>query len=432
VAPTKTIVLIHGNFVNDRAWAAWKQRYEARGYTVHTPANAGHDGDPAALRAEVHPDLADTGFIDIVRDLEALIDTLPEKPLVIGHSMAGAAVMKLVEHDKVAAGVSVHGAPPANVVPAPLQTLKTALPSLGLFSFGKTWMGSEAWFANAFFNTLPEEARAEAFARYAVPESFKVGRQLLFSPFSRVDFRKPHVPLLFVGGTADHIFPASFVRRIAGRYRHADSRVDVKIYEGRSHFTCGEPGWEALADDILAWFEGLSGDAGSASTGAAAEPLVADDGEGQDGGLPSEGLIRRGATAEWQGAGEQSVGALSTDSGALAQVPYGFASRFTPEAGAPGTNPEELLAAAHAGCYAMSLGHALEVSGHRPQSLRVNATVSLAQVDGGYEIRQVHLALEAEVPGLSREALEEAAEAAKALCPLSMALHAVPIALTVA
>lgn len=61
--------------------------------------------------------------------------------------------------------------------------------------------------------------------------------------------------MLFLGGTADHIFPAKFIRRIASRYRDETSRVDVKIYEGRSHFTCGEPGWEQVADDILHWYE---------------------------------------------------------------------------------------------------------------------------------------------------------------------------------
>jgi esterase/lipase len=66
---TKTIVLIHGNFVNNITWAAWKRHYEQKGYTVHTPANPGHDGKPADLRAKVHPDLVATGFIDIIRNL---------------------------------------------------------------------------------------------------------------------------------------------------------------------------------------------------------------------------------------------------------------------------------------------------------------------------------------------------------------------------
>ncbi len=257
MARSEHVVLIHGNFVNNHGWAPWKQRYEARGYTVHTPANPGHEGTPAELRAEVHPDLATTGFVEVVENLERVIDGLPEKPLVVGHSMGGAAVMKLVEMGKAVAGVSVHGAPPKNVFPAPFQTLRTVFPAIGLFSFGKTWLGSPKWFDYAFFNTLEEELRPAAYEANAVPESFKVNTSLLFDEFARVDFAQPHVPLLFLGGTSDHIFPADFTRRIANGYRDEDSRVDVKIYEGRSHFTCGEPGWESVADDILDWYESL-------------------------------------------------------------------------------------------------------------------------------------------------------------------------------
>ena len=94
---TSTIVLIHGNFVNDLAWAEWKQHYEQKGYKVYTPANPGHEGIPSALRRNVHPDLTKTGFIDVVDNIARLIDSLPEKPLVIGHSMAGMAALKLVE-----------------------------------------------------------------------------------------------------------------------------------------------------------------------------------------------------------------------------------------------------------------------------------------------------------------------------------------------
>ncbi len=254
---SKTIVLIHGNFVTNRSWDLWKEYYESKGYAVHAPANPGHDGEPAELRANEHPELATMKFKDVVDNVANLIDSLPEKPFVIGHSMAGLAVMKLVEMDKAVAGVSIHGAPPKNVFPAPVQTFKTVLGSLGLLSSKTAWMGTREWFDYAFFNTLPEDQRATAFDDHAVPESTRLSKSLLFDGFAAVDFKKPHVPLLFLGGTSDNIFPDSFTKRIAGKYKHADSKVDVKIYEGRSHFTCGEPGWQAVADDILEWYEAL-------------------------------------------------------------------------------------------------------------------------------------------------------------------------------
>ena len=76
MAKSKSIVLIHGNFVNNTSWAEWKRYYEQKGYTVYTPANPGHEGNPADLRKNVHPDLTKTGFIDVVNNIAQLIDKL--------------------------------------------------------------------------------------------------------------------------------------------------------------------------------------------------------------------------------------------------------------------------------------------------------------------------------------------------------------------
>jgi len=256
MSASKTIILIHGNFVNNESWSAWKAYYEGKGYNVLSPANPGHEGKPSSLRANVHPDLTKTGFIDVVNNVSRLIDTLPEKPLVIGHSMAGMAVMKLIALGKVAAGVSIDGAPPKNVFP-PFQTLKTVLPAFGFFSFDKYYMGSRAWYDYAFFNTLPDAEKEKAFGKFAVPESYKVSRQLVLNSYANIDFRKPHQPILFIGGGSDNIFPASLTRTIAGKYRDKGSKADLKIFEGKSHFICGEPGWEKVADYILEWYQRL-------------------------------------------------------------------------------------------------------------------------------------------------------------------------------
>jgi pimeloyl-ACP methyl ester carboxylesterase len=254
MAKSKTIVLVHGNFVNNLTWTDWKHYYEQKGYTVHTPVNLGHDGNPAALRTNVHPDLTKTGFIDVVMNIAKLIDALPEKPLVIGHSMAGMATLKLAEMGKAIAAVSIDGAPPKNVFP-PFQTIKTVLPAFGFFSGQDYFMGSRDWYNNAFFNTLPEAERSKTFEAIAVPESYKVSRQLVLNSFSNIDFKKPHVPLLFIGGGKDNIFPHTLTQTIAGKYKDKNSRVDVKIFEDKSHFICGEPGWEKVADYILDWYE---------------------------------------------------------------------------------------------------------------------------------------------------------------------------------
>jgi len=118
-------------------------------------------------------------------------------------------------------------------------------------------MGSRKWYSNAFFNTIPGTEKEKAFEKFAVPESYKVSRQLVLNSFANIDFKKPHAPILFVGGGSDHIFPPSLTQTIAGRYKDENSRVDVKIFDGKSHFICGEPGWEKVADHILGWYESL-------------------------------------------------------------------------------------------------------------------------------------------------------------------------------
>lgn len=254
MSKSKTIVLVHGNFVNNASWEEWKHHYEKKGFTVYAPANPGHDGSPADLRKNLHPDLVKTGFTDIVNNLAGFIDTLPEKPLVIGHSMAGMATLKLVELGKAVAAVSIDGAPPKNVFP-PFQTLKTVLPAFGFLSFKKYFMGSRKWYDYSFFNTIPGPEKEKAFEKFAVPESYKVSRELVLNSFSNIDFKKPHVPILFIGGGKDHIFPPVLTKTIAGRYKDGNSLVDIKIFEDKSHFICGEPGWEQVADYILEWYE---------------------------------------------------------------------------------------------------------------------------------------------------------------------------------
>lgn len=253
---SKTIVLIHGLFVNNTSWTAWKTYFEAKGYTVYTPANPGHDGDPAALRKNIHPQLTETGFEDVVMNIVKLIDTLPEKPIVVGHSLAGLVVQKLIEMDKAVAGISIDGAPPKNVF-APLATIKVVLPVVNFFKGNSAFLGSREWYHNAFFNNYSRQESDKLFDEIAVPESRKIARDTLLKSFAKVDFKKPHKPLLFIGGEKDNIFSSAFTKRIAGSYKDKNSIVDFKEFKGRSHFICGEEGWQEVADHIISWMEKL-------------------------------------------------------------------------------------------------------------------------------------------------------------------------------
>jgi osmotically inducible protein OsmC len=140
-------------------------------------------------------------------------------------------------------------------------------------------------------------------------------------------------------------------------------------------------------------------------------------------------MIRK-STAEWRGDGLHGKGDLTTQSGALRELPYSFHTRFESEDGRAGTNPEELIGAAHAGCYAMALSFGLTDAGHPPEELRVVASVDISKVEGGFAIKSIALDLEGRVPGLDAAKFQTLAEAAKKGCPVSKALAATPITLS--
>ncbi len=131
--------------------------------------------------------------------------------------------------------------------------------------------------------------------------------------------------------------------------------------------------------------------------------------------------MEKTASAIWSGGIKEGKGKLSTESGALKESPYGFNTRFE---GAPGTNPEELIGAAHAGCFTMALSGELGKAGMTAESLETTATVTLEKVPGGFEIPTIHLALVARIPGADQQAFDQAANTAKENCPISKLLNA--------
>lgn len=131
--------------------------------------------------------------------------------------------------------------------------------------------------------------------------------------------------------------------------------------------------------------------------------------------------INRTASAAWSGSLKDGIGSISTESGALAAYPYGFAARFE---GKKGTNPEELLGAAHAGCFTMALSLILGDAKLTAEKMDTTAKVTLEKLDDGFAITAVHLTLKAKIPGIDQKTFEELANKAKAGCPLSKVIKA--------
>lgn len=136
-------------------------------------------------------------------------------------------------------------------------------------------------------------------------------------------------------------------------------------------------------------------------------------------------MAKRISDAEWRGDLKDGAGTLRLGSGAF-EGKYSYKSRFK---GGPGTNPEELIAAAHAACFSMALAAALSQKGHPPTSIHAKATVDFGSVAGGFAISRIELETEGQVPGIDAATFEQVAQAAKTECPVSKALAAVEISL---
>lgn len=131
--------------------------------------------------------------------------------------------------------------------------------------------------------------------------------------------------------------------------------------------------------------------------------------------------MQRKASAVWKGGLKDGKGTVSSTSGVLSNTPYSFATRFE---NTPGTNPEELIAAAHAGCFSMALSAQLGAANLTPESINTSATLTMEKLEAGFTITAVHLDVVAKVPGASAEAFNTAAQNAKAGCPVSRVLNA--------
>ena len=253
---SKTIVFIHGLFMNNTAWDEWKTYFEANGYTCYAPAHPKHNGNPTALRANPPAGLETVQFQDWISNLESFIDSLPEKPILIGHSFGGLTAQKLVESGRAEAAILISSAPPKGTFsfkPSFLRANQKVLnPFKGQTVFNPEESAYKKWFHSSIANSQSRAASDQLFEQFAVPES-RVTHRAATSNAAAVNTQQPHVPLLFIGGLEDVIVPNELVRKTVKKYTDPNSIVDTKFYEGRDHMICATPGWEEVAEYCLEW-----------------------------------------------------------------------------------------------------------------------------------------------------------------------------------
>jgi pimeloyl-ACP methyl ester carboxylesterase len=250
----KTIVFIHGMYMNPLCWEHWMLDFQAKGYQCLAPAWLGRDKPvPELQQNPTDLELGKLTFSMVVEHFTKLIRALPEKPIVIGHSMGGLVVQVLLQRDLVAAAIAIDTAPPSGVFTTQFSFLKANWDHINPFApQGQPIVMTFERFQYAFVNDMPLEEQRTAFERYVVPESRRVPAESLFV---RVDFQKSGAPLLLIAGSIDHIIPASLNRTNFSRYKRNNSITAFKEFAGRNHFIIGQKNWKEVADYISGWIK---------------------------------------------------------------------------------------------------------------------------------------------------------------------------------
>lgn len=252
---SKTVMFITGAFVSNSSWAPWQTYFESKGYTTLAPAWPFKDASAEELRRR-HPDpkIASIRMQQLTDHHAAIIQSLPEQPILIGHSIGGLQTQLLLNRGLGAAGIAIHPVPPQGIITFKFSFVRATWGPLGLFTnVNKTFLMSFKQWQYAFTNGMPLAEQQAAYDAFTIPESKRVSRDGLTSA-AKVDFKKPHAPLLIMSGNKDNIMPASLNYSNFKKYPQNNGSVtEYKEFDGRNHFVTGQPTWKENADYILDW-----------------------------------------------------------------------------------------------------------------------------------------------------------------------------------
>ncbi|MCG2613472.1 alpha/beta hydrolase [Terrimonas sp. NA20] len=252
----RTVLFITGAFVGNNCWDEWRSYFEDKGYRTLAPAWPHKDGTPESLRnSQSNTEIASNRLSSLTDHFAAIAEQLPEKPVLIGHSIGGLIVQILLQKGSGSAGVAIHSVPPKGIITLKFSFLRAGWKALGFFSSTRrSYLMSFKTWQYAFANSMNFEAQKDLYYRYVVPESKMIVRDTLSSA-AKIDFMKLRPPLLLISGTNDHSIPSSLNLANYRRYRKNSSVTDYKEFVGRNHLVLAQQGWKENADFILTWLK---------------------------------------------------------------------------------------------------------------------------------------------------------------------------------
>ena len=244
------LIFVHGMFQNPKSWSKWADHFSSKGYNCVAPAWPLHEGEPSALRLNPSPALGTLSLNEVIASIEQVASRY-ENPLMIGHSVGGLITQILLNRGSIAAGVAVNSVAPNKMLDFDWSFFKnSAIITNPLKGDDPVYMDEET-FHGAFANTLSEEDADRAFEEFAIHDSRNVLRDCMGKD-GHIDLDKPHGPLLLIAGSEDQIIPADLNEKNAKAYK---DEASFKVFPNRSHYICGEPGWEEVAEYVAGWLE---------------------------------------------------------------------------------------------------------------------------------------------------------------------------------
>lgn len=254
----KSVVFITGTFISNHCWDEWIVYFESEGYKCIAPAWPYKNASSEDLRNRPADDpIALNTITSLMDHFAAIIIGLPERPILIGHSLGGLVVQLLLQRELGIAGAAIHSFPPQSISKFTFSFLKATWETMVLFtSERKTYLISFRKWKHAIANGLSWDQQKQLYYKYAIPESKKIIRDM-YKCVAKIDFKKVHVPLLFTSGGNDKLVPASLNYCNYKKYATGGSITDYREFKDHNHLVFGQPAWKMEADFILCWLRGL-------------------------------------------------------------------------------------------------------------------------------------------------------------------------------
>jgi pimeloyl-ACP methyl ester carboxylesterase len=257
--PLQSVVFVTGTFIGNNCWDEWIIYFESEGYKCIAPPWPYKEASAEELRNRPANDaIASNTISSLTNHFADIISSLPEKPILVGHSLGGLIVQLLLQRNLGVAGVAIHSFPPQGINRFRFSFLTAIWETMMLFTSGReTYLISFRKWKYAIANGMTCEQQKELYYKYAIPESKKIIRET-FKCLTKIDFKKSRAPLLLTSGSNDKLIPASLNYSNYKKYASDISNTDYKEFKNHTHLVFDDPAWRKEADFILYWLQGIN------------------------------------------------------------------------------------------------------------------------------------------------------------------------------